>query len=137
MLAMFVIGHGIDLVDTARIAEMGQRYGERFLLRVFTDSERAYAAASPRRLYERLAVRFAAKESVLKALGTGWRTGIAWRDVEVLREPSGQPRVHLTGGALAVAQTLGITTWHISLSHTETHAIASAIALGDEPPPTH
>jgi len=84
-----------------------------------------------KRRYETLAARFAAKEAVLKVIGTGWRDGIKWTDVEVIRQPSGQPTVRLTGEAAKVAERLGLTTWAISLTHTETHAMASAVATGD------
>lgn len=127
---MSILGHGIDLVAVARIAQMVDRHGERFLERCFTPRERGYADASPRRRAERLAVRFAAKEAVLKALGTGWRNGIAWTDIEVVNLPSGQPTVKLCGKAGEIARDQGIETWMMSLSHTDTHAMASAIALG-------
>jgi holo-[acyl-carrier protein] synthase len=124
---MTIIGHGIDLVEVARIAASIDRHGQRFLDRVFTPAEQAYAAGSKRRM-EHLAARFAAKEAALKALGTGWRSGIAWTDIEVISEPSGAPRLHISGQAAAIAADRGITTWHISLSHTEQQAIASVIA---------
>jgi len=126
-----LIGHGIDLVETSRIAAMLERHGEQFLSRCFTDSERAYCRESERRHVERLAVRFAAKEAVLKALGTGWRDGIAWTDIEVVREPSGRPGVRVRGQAAIVAAELGVRGWQISLTHTERYAMASAIALGE------
>ncbi len=125
-----IIGHGIDLVETKRIAEMVTKYGEQFMLRVFTPAERAYAESSKKRSAEHLAARFAAKEAVLKALGTGWRSGIAWTEIEVLRAPSGQPRIQLTGQALEIATEKGITEWQLSMSHTETQAQASVIASG-------
>ena len=71
----------------------------------------------------------AAKEAVLKVLGTGWRGGIQWTDIEVLKEPSGQPKIQLTGECLRIAGELGIERWHVSISHIETHATASAIGL--------
>ena len=126
---MSILGHGIDLVEIARIGEMVRRHGDHFLDRCFTAAERAYAEASAKRRDEHLAARFAAKEAVLKALGTGWRQGIAWTDVEVVREPSGQPTVRLSGEAARVADAMGVTQWMLSLSHTDTHAMASAIAL--------
>jgi holo-[acyl-carrier protein] synthase len=126
---MPIVGHGIDIVETQRIRDMVERHGDHFLDRVFTPGERAYCAKSPKRYYEHLAARFAAKEAVLKVIGTGWRGGIAWTDVEVVREPSGQPQVQLTGETAAIAERLGITRWHLSLSHIETHATASAIGL--------
>ena len=90
---MHIVGHGIDLVEVSRIAELLERHGERFLERCFTAAERGYSDASVKRREEHLAARFAAKEAVLKALGTGWRDGIAWTDIEVVRRPSGQPLV--------------------------------------------
>jgi len=124
-----IIGHGIDLVDVARIAASVERHGQRFLDRVFTGAEQAYAAGSKRRL-EHLAARFAAKEAALKALGTGWRSGIAWTDVEVISQPSGAPMLHITGRAAEIAAERGIAAWHVSLSHTEFQAMASVIASG-------
>ena len=135
MAGMQVIGHGIDLVETARVGELIERHGERFLHRVYTDMEREYARRNPKREIEHLAGRFAVKEAVLKALGTGWRGGITWTDVEVLRLPSGQPSAKIAGEAQRIAEKLGVETWQISISHTTTHAMASAIAMGNEKPP--
>ena len=101
------------------------------MLRVFTADEKAYAEKSRKRSAEHLAVRFAAKEAVLKALGTGWRNGIAWTDIEVVRAASGQPSLQLTGRALEIATEKGITEWHLSLSHTATLAQASVLGLGN------
>jgi holo-[acyl-carrier protein] synthase len=127
---MSIVGHGIDIVETARINRLVEEHGDRFLDRVFTPQEQAYAQSNPKRLYEHLAGRFAAKEAVLKVLGTGWRGGIAWTDVEVVKEPSGQPRIVLTGECARIAREQNITRWHISISHIETHATASAIGTG-------
>jgi holo-[acyl-carrier protein] synthase len=126
---MSVIGHGIDIVETTRIRHLCEEHGQRFLDRVFTAGEQAYCQANPKRYFEHLAGRFAAKEAVLKVLGTGWRGGIAWTDIEILKDPSGQPRIALTGECARIAGELGITTWHVSLSHIETHATASALGL--------
>ena len=126
---MRILGHGIDMVETARIARMIDEHGERFLDRCFTAAERGYAI-DKRRQVEHFAGRFAAKEAILKVLGTGWRDGIAWTDAEVLRETSGRPSVLLHGRCLEVARGLGIDEWWISISHIETHAIASAIGVG-------
>ena len=123
-----ILGHGIDLVEISRIGAMLDEHGARFLARCFTAAEQEYCRESDRRRVERLAVRFAAKEAVLKALGTGWRDGIAWTDIEVTREPSGRPGVRLAARAAEVAGSLGITGWQLSLTHTTTHAMASAIA---------
>ena len=129
---MPIVGHGIDIVETARIRAMVDRHGQHFLDRVFTSAEQAYCAMNPKRYFEHLAGRFAAKEAVLKVLGTGWRGGIAWTDVEVTKEASGLPRIVLTGESARIAETIGIARWHISISHIETHATASAIGLRAE-----
>jgi holo-[acyl-carrier protein] synthase len=126
---MPILGHGIDIVETARIRKLVEAHGEHFLDRVFTQAEQRYCAASAKRYFEHLAGRFAAKEAVLKVLGTGWRGGIAWTDIEVVKEPSGQPRIALSGECLRIANAMGIGRWHISISHIETHATASAIGL--------
>ena len=126
---MPILGHGIDIVETSRIARLIAEHGRHFLDRVFTPAEQEYCAKNPKRYFEHLAGRFAAKEAVLKVLGTGWRGGIAWTDVEVVKEISGLPKIVLTGESLRVASELGIARWHISISHIETHATASAIGL--------
>lgn len=127
---MDIKGHGIDIVEIARIRRMMGEHPERFLRRVFTADERAYSESRPKRRDEHLAGRFASKEAVLKVLGTGWSGGIAWTDVEVVREASGQPTVRLHGVAAQKAEQLGITGWWLSISHTDTHAVASAIGAG-------
>jgi len=126
---MPIVGHGIDIIETTRIRASVQEHGERFLDRVFTPAEQAYCARNKKRYFEHLAGRFAAKEAVLKVLGTGWRGGISWTDIEILPEPSGQPKVQLSGESLRIATELGIANWHVSISHIETHATASAIGL--------
>ena len=88
---MPLIGHGIDIVETARIRQLVEEHGQHFLDRCFTAAEQAYCARNQKRYYEHLAGRFAAKEAVLKVLGTGWRGGISWTDIEVVKEESGQP----------------------------------------------
>jgi holo-[acyl-carrier protein] synthase len=131
---MPIVGHGIDIVETERIRQMVQSHGQHFLDRCFTPAEQTYCASSSKRYFEHLAGRFAAKEAVLKVLGTGWRGGIAWTDIEVIKQPSGQPQIALTGESLKIANQLGISHWHISISHIETHATASAIGSNDGPP---
>lgn len=128
---MNVVAHGIDLVKVVRVRAMVDRHGDRFLDRVFTPGERDYACTRKRR-DEHLAARFAAKEAVFKALGTGWRDGMAWTDIEVVPEASGRPSLRVRGEAARVAQSLGIAAWLISLSHTDDTAIASVIALGGQ-----
>ncbi len=124
------LAHGIDVVEIPRIAAMLHEHGRRFVERCFTEHEQAYADAAGRRRPERYAVRFACKEAVLKALGTGWREGIAWRDIEVRRRPTGQPAIALEGRAAEVAREMKITTWLVSLSHAGGHAVASVIGCG-------
>ncbi len=126
-----ILGHGIDLVECNRIRELADRYEDRFLRRVFTESELAYCLPRKRK-WEHLAGRFAVKEAVLKVLGTGWRNKIAWTDMEITNDPSGQPRVCLTGESREICRKLGITTILISISHTETHAAASAIGIQED-----
>ncbi|HVZ94764.1 MAG TPA: holo-ACP synthase [Phycisphaerales bacterium] len=127
---MNALAHGIDLVEVARIARMLEEHGERFEKRCFTGGELAYARAS-RRVHEHLAARFAAKEAVLKALGTGLRGGIEWTDIEVEHAAGGAPAIRLHGEAAKIAAGLGIRRWLVSLSHTDKLAIASVIAVGD------
>ncbi len=125
---MEIIAHGIDLVDFPRIEEMIERHGERFVNRVFTAAEQKYANAH-RNSVEKYAGRFAAKEAILKLVGTGWRGKIAWTDVEVVNDPSGQPVVRLSGEVKEIAEKLGIRQISISITHTANFAIASAVAL--------
>ena len=125
---MGIVGHGIDLVEVSRIAEMLAEHGDRFRTRCFTAAELDYAGAGSRVEAERLAVRFAAKEAILKALGTGLRDGIDWTDLEITRDDLGAPGVRLGGRAGAIAAGLDVEHWVISLSHAKTHAIASVIA---------
>jgi holo-[acyl-carrier protein] synthase len=127
---MAIIGHGVDLVEIARIERMLADHGRHFLDRCFTPEEQAYCDHRPRRRVEHLAGRFAAKEAVLKVLGTGWSGGIAWTDIQITNQLSGQPIVELTGLCRKIAAERGIRAWHISISHIETHAIASAIGEG-------
>ncbi len=116
---------GIDLVDIERMRLMLERHGERFLRRVFTPQELADAGDRP----SSLAARFAAKEAVSKALGTGIGL-VAWQEIEVLRGPSREPRLVLHGAALELAENQGLTSWALSLSHTEHYAVAQVVAMG-------
>ena len=128
---MRIVGHGIDLTEVARVAELLERHGDRFALRCFTPGELAYARRRPKRCAEHLAARFAAKEAALKALGTGRRGGICWTDVETLRGPQGEPTLRVAGVAAEIAAARGITAWHVSLTHTATLAAASVVAVGE------
>jgi holo-[acyl-carrier protein] synthase len=125
---MEIIAHGIDLVDFPRIEQMIARHGERFLDRVFTAAEQTYARAN-RNSVEKYAGRFAAKEAVLKLVGTGWRGRIAWTDIEVTNDDAGRPEVRLSGEVKEVAERLGIRQISLSITHTANFAIASAVAL--------
>jgi holo-[acyl-carrier protein] synthase len=126
---MAIIGHGIDITSVDRIREMIADHGNHFLNRVFTDGERASAEAhaSTERRVEHFAGRFAAKEAGLKAIGTGWRDGIAWTDVEVVNEPSGAPSLRYHNKAKEVADQIGARRMHISISHAAGVAMASVI----------
>lgn len=126
-LPMTLLGHGIDLVENQRFEHVLNRHGQRFLDRVFTAGEQQYCEAAGRRI-ERYAARFAAKEAVLKAIGTGWRDGIAWTDVEVVNLPSGRPVVKVTGRCQQLALDCGIDAWMLSLTHVAGHSMASVLA---------
>ncbi len=125
---MSLVSHGIDIVQCERVKRVWKEHGDYFLRRVFTEAERVYCLDS-RTPAERLSGRFAAKESVLKALGTGWRGGIRWTDIEILPDPLGRPQVTLTGKSAELAARLGIGQILISISHTRECAVASAIAI--------
>jgi len=114
---------GVDMIEVARIARALEDHGERFLKRVYTTQETLLCAGRP----AELAARFAGKEAVSKALGTGI-AGFSWRDIEILNDGLGRPLVILHAQALARAQQLGLTQFEISLSHTREHAIAFAAA---------
>jgi holo-[acyl-carrier protein] synthase len=117
---------GIDLVEIERLESVIQRYGVRLLNRVYTPQELAEVSHN----LASLAGRFAAKEAVSKALGTGIGV-VTWHEIEVLRGPEREPVLHLHGSAAQLARDLGLQTWSLSLSHTQTHAIAMVVAVGD------
>src|SRR5690349_14669461 len=119
---------GIDLVRVSRVAESLDRFGERFLRKVFTEGEIAYAAAAPALMAERLAARFAAKEATVKALDWSER-GIGWRDIEVARRPSGSCELKLHGSARAAADAAGIEELALSLSHEGDFATAVVMSM--------
>lgn len=121
-----IVGTGIDIAEVPRIAQAIQRYGDRFLRRIFTEGEIQYCESKANRV-ERYAARFAAKEAAMKALGTGWNHGVRWRDVEVRREPGGQPTLAFHGKAAEFASKLGAVHVALSLSHTASEAIAQVI----------
>ena len=126
---MQLIGHGIDMTDCRRIRDLLDRHGRRFLDRVFTPDEQRYSHRH-RNAVERLAGRFAVKEAVMKMLGTGWRGGVAWTDIETVNDVAGRPMVRLTGVCAELAQQRGITQISVSLTHTADLAVASVLALG-------
>jgi len=125
---MSILGIGMDIVETKRIAESLERFGDRFLHRVFLEDEIAYAQ-SMKFPHLHLAARFAAKEAISKAFGTGIGREIGWRDLEIVREPSGQPRVVLHGRAIDYAKSRGVREIHVSLSHTAEYGAASAVIV--------
>src|SRR5947208_6005238 len=123
-----IIGIGIDVIQNERIHSSVQRFGERFLNRIYTEGEIGYCknCAYPEIHY---AARFAAKEAAFKALGTGWAAGVKWKDVEVERLPSGRPELHLYGEALNHAASSGATRFHVSLTHD--HLVSCAVVILD------
>ena len=126
---MAIIGIGTDIVECLRIAQMIERHGEVFLQRVYTTREIEYCSTR-KAATQHYAGRWAAKEAVLKAMGTGWARGISWRDIEIRNDEGGRPRIALGGGAREVCETLGLADMLISISHCRSHATAYAIAVG-------
>lgn len=118
-----IVGSGVDLCEVPRIRAAAERHGRRFLERVFTEREITYSEKKANR-YERFAARFAAKEAGMKAIGTGWRGGIRWKDFEVVNLPSGRPTLRFHGRAAEVADSLGVRTIALSLTHTSEQALA-------------
>ena len=127
---MAILGHGIDLVECDRIRALIEKHPERFLARILTPAERTRAERF-RNPVPHIAGRWAAKEAILKALGTGWRGGIAWTDMEILPDPMGRPLVALSGETARIAGEMGIRRILLSITHTDHHASASAIGVDD------
>ena len=121
-----IVGTGVDIAEVPRIAASIDRFGERFLKRVFTAAEIRYCEPKANKA-ERFAARFAAKEAALKAIGTGLHFGISWQDVEVTRQPGGRPTIAFHRNAGDFFRKLGARRAHLSLSHTTEHAIAYVI----------
>jgi holo-[acyl-carrier protein] synthase len=121
-----IVGLGIDIAEVDRIESAIGRYGQRFLQRVYTAAEIDYCQ-SKANAFERFAGRFAAKEAAMKAIGTGWKRGVTWRDFEVVRESSGRPILRFSGVAAGFAERLGVTRALVSITHTATQAIAQVI----------
>ena len=121
-----ILGIGTDLTEVARIKQSIERYGNRFLDRLYTEGERVYASSRGNPA-ERYAARFAAKEAGMKAIGTGWRHGVTWKDFEVVNERSGRPILVLRGVAREIADRMGFESISISLTHTAEMAYAIVI----------
>jgi holo-[acyl-carrier protein] synthase len=124
-----ILGSGIDLTEVTRIREAIARYGDRFVTRIYTDREIIYVERKVNR-FERYAARFAAKEAGMKALGTGWRGGVRWRDFEVVNLPSGRPTLLLHGEAKTIAEALGVKQISLSLTHTAETGMAFVLFEG-------
>lgn len=127
---MQILGIGTDVIECLRIAQMIERHGELFISRVYTEHEIAYCSTK-KAATQHYSGRWAAKEAVLKALGTGWRQGISWRDVEIRNNSSGGPIADLHGGAREVFERRGMHQMHVSISHCRNYATACAIAEGE------
>jgi holo-[acyl-carrier protein] synthase len=121
-----IVGTGIDIAEVARIRQSMERFGDRFLRRIYTEGEIRYCDSKSNRV-ERYAARFASKEAAMKALGTGWSRGIRWRDCEVVRSPGGRPTIRFHGRAGEFAARLGVKNAALSISHTAEMAIAQVI----------
>lgn len=125
-----ILGTGIDLAEVDRIRAAIERYGDKFIQRIYTPKEIAYVQRKANK-YERYAARFAAKEAGMKAIGTGWRHGITWQDFEVTNLPSGRPTISFHGAAARFAEKMGVKRSHLSLTHTAQYGQAFLILEGD------
>jgi holo-[acyl-carrier protein] synthase len=127
---MSIIGIGVDLVHITRIRQMTERWQTRFLHRLYTEEERRLSSrrVSP---YAFLAGRFAAKEAILKALGTGWSVGVGWLNIEVLNDETGRPCATVNGRAETLLREAGVTGILVSLSHDGEYAVAEALLIKD------
>ena len=121
---------GTDICSVKRIAATYQRFGTRFLERILTEREMHYVLSNPLHTVTRIAGRFAAKEAASKALGTGWH-GVGWKEIEIVRQSSGEPKMMLHGRAAARAERLGLNQWQVSISHEREFAIAMVVAHSD------
>lgn len=121
-----IVGTGVDLAEVPRIRASIERFGTRFTGRIFTPAEIAYVERKANR-FERYAARFAAKEAGMKAIGTGWRRGVRWRDFEVVNLPTGRPTLKFHGVAGRFAERLGVRNVSLSLTHTAETAMAQVI----------
>lgn len=123
-----IVGLGTDIIEITRIGQMIERHGELFLQRVYTESEIRYCQQR-KECMQHYAARWAAKEAVMKTLGTGFAKGIGWQDVEVVNLKNGQPEIRLSGGAKEFAAQRGIDQILITISHCRAYATATAVAL--------
>ena len=121
-----IVGIGVDLVETARIKQGIDQHGDRFIRRLYTPGEIAYCEKFKNQA-ERYAARFAAKEAAFKALGTGWREGVRWLDVEVWNQPNGKPELSLHGRAGELAESMGVNRRLITISHADRYAVAQVV----------
>ena len=121
-----IVGTGVDIAEVDRIRESIERFGDRFLHRVFTDGEIEYCDRKAGR-FESYAARFAAKEAGMKALGTGWNHGVRWRDIEVVRPRGQRPTIQFHGRAAIFAEKLGTRNIALSITHTKQQALAHVI----------
>ena len=121
-----IVGTGIDLAEVPRIRASIERFGSRFIQRIYTPLEIAYVERKANR-YERYAARFAAKEAGMKAIGTGWRRGVRWQDFEVANLPSGKPTLRFHGVAAKIAENLGVRNVSLSITHTAEAGMAHVI----------
>lgn len=121
-----IVGIGVDLCEVDRIEAAIARHGERFLARIYTEAERRYCESKANPM-ERFAGRFAAKEAAMKAIGTGWRRGVGWRDFDVSRAPSGQPVIVFGGVARTIAEQLGVNRALVTITHTKSMALAQVV----------
>lgn len=121
-----IVGTGIDIAEVDRIRAAAERHGRRFIERVYTPAEITYVERKANR-FERFAARFAAKEAGMKAIGTGWRRGVRWRDFEVVNLPSGRPTLRFHGRAAEFARELGVRSVSLSLTHTAATAMAFVV----------
>lgn len=126
-----IAGTGIDIAEVDRIQASIERFGARFIERIFTPGERAYVESKANRC-ERYAARFAAKEAGMKAIGTGWRRGVTWKDFEVVNQPGGRPALHFHGVAAKVAAEMGVTRVQLSLTHTAAQGMAFVVLETDQ-----
>jgi len=121
-----IVGTGVDLAEVPRVRASIERFGEKFISRIFTPAEIAYVERKANK-YERYAARFAAKEAGMKAIGTGWRHGVTWKDFEVANLPTGKPTLRFHGVAAEIANRLGVTNVALSITHTAELGMAHVI----------